>query len=390
MPYENEHAARVADPEAFERIRDITKAMREDKGWDIPDGIRCLGGPKKEDGFGVQSWRAKADDWPITKFKAWLTDNDHKYQKIEEATGGKALLWYDLPGGPVCLIEPPGAEAVREQAAGSLVLDVCGKTVTAVTFTNMALDAAQKWAKACPEITGIGAITRERYSAAEGKQLAVAPDEPEAWSPGTIEGYSAIYGVVDPEGDRFIRGCFARSVIERVPAGHVKLMLRHFCHGGDVRDAVGVCIDAREDDHGLWGKFLFSATPQAQDTRVKAGEGIVNNFSVGYKPLREQATRADDGGTVNDILEAIWLESTLTLQPVNEQATVLLAKSLVAKARDAGQEQEAAEIIGRLRTAIDKAVATVAADAGKSGETAHLTRTDVAQKRRELELLLVR
>ncbi len=386
MPYENEHAARILEPGEFTSLRDITQRERP-----IPDGIRAIGGKSEGHDIRVQSLRAKADVWTLDRFKGWLNDNGYKYKVLTPATGkdtGKALLWFDVPGDPTCLIEPPGAELVADQASGPVLLQVCGKTVTAASFPGMAFEAAQKWARDCPEITGFGVVPRLQHVIAEGKALLAGP-EAEDW-PGTIEGYSAIYGVVDPEGDRFIKGCFARSIIERVPAGHVKLMLKHFAWGGDITDAIGVCVEAREDDIGLWSKFLFSATAQAQETRIKATEGIVDKFSVGFKPLREQITRVDDEESVNDIHEAIWLETTLTLQPVNEQATVLLAKSLTAKARNAGNEAEAAEIIGRLRTAIDEAVASVGTGAGKSGATAQPNRANTAQMRRELDLVTMR
>jgi len=86
MPYANEHAARVADPGDFKRVRDITDAMRK-KGWDIPDGVRLLGGPTKDGGFGPQAWRFDADEWDADEAKKWLKKNKHRVMGFEEATG---------------------------------------------------------------------------------------------------------------------------------------------------------------------------------------------------------------------------------------------------------------------------------------------------------------
>jgi hypothetical protein len=86
MPYPTEHAARVKDPDLFKRVRDITKAMRE-KGWEIPAGIRVLGGPLKGSGWSVQAWRFDATEWTAAEAKKWLKDNEHPYATFHEATG---------------------------------------------------------------------------------------------------------------------------------------------------------------------------------------------------------------------------------------------------------------------------------------------------------------
>ena len=85
-PYAHEHAARVTEPGEFLRIRDVTDAMRK-KGWKIPAGVRCLGGPKKGGKWGVQAWRFDSGRWTAAEAKKWLKDNDHAYKSFEPATG---------------------------------------------------------------------------------------------------------------------------------------------------------------------------------------------------------------------------------------------------------------------------------------------------------------
>lgn len=79
------HSARVKDPKLFERIRDITEAMRK-KGWKLPVGVRVLGGSLKKGGFSLQAWRFDKSKWTAGRAKRWLKDNDHGYTLFSEAS----------------------------------------------------------------------------------------------------------------------------------------------------------------------------------------------------------------------------------------------------------------------------------------------------------------
>ena len=84
-PFINEHAARIASPNLFERIVQLEK---------LPNGIRILGAPLKTDPQG--SGKPQSYRFPKTKFtpaeaKTWLKDNDIKFILFEDATGEKDL-----------------------------------------------------------------------------------------------------------------------------------------------------------------------------------------------------------------------------------------------------------------------------------------------------------
>lgn len=73
MPYPNEHAARLRDPDEFVRIVQL---------WE-EDGIRALGGPLKDAPDGpteLQSLRFDADKWSVEDAKRWL--EEHNYTPI--------------------------------------------------------------------------------------------------------------------------------------------------------------------------------------------------------------------------------------------------------------------------------------------------------------------
>lgn len=80
MPYENEHAARIKDPDLFKD---------GDKNWgskDIAPGIRIILGKLKSNGeWETQAYRFNADKFSATEAKEWLKDHDIKYISFEPA-----------------------------------------------------------------------------------------------------------------------------------------------------------------------------------------------------------------------------------------------------------------------------------------------------------------
>lgn len=81
MPFPNEHAARVANPDNFVRIVQLQE---------LPNGIRILGGPLKSDPQGSgkpQSYRFPRTKFTASEARTWLSEHDIKVQLFEKATG---------------------------------------------------------------------------------------------------------------------------------------------------------------------------------------------------------------------------------------------------------------------------------------------------------------
>lgn len=91
MPFKNEHAARQAPAEGFDRIRRV-----KPDGW--PDGLEAVFGFKGESST-ILSIRANSKLWSPEKFKAWLDEHDAK-ANVEEAKADEADLdgvtWDDV------------------------------------------------------------------------------------------------------------------------------------------------------------------------------------------------------------------------------------------------------------------------------------------------------
>lgn len=80
MPYPNEHAARLTDPSKYESFRRF-----HPRGF--PDGIDAILGIKSDGSTEMQAIRAKRAKFTLSQFKRFLTENDMKPIKVEEATG---------------------------------------------------------------------------------------------------------------------------------------------------------------------------------------------------------------------------------------------------------------------------------------------------------------
>ena len=157
--------------------------------------------------------------------------------------------------------------------------------------------------------------------------------------PGWIEGYAAVWDVVDAERESFARGAFKRSLRLAVPAGRVKLMVRHFAHGGDVPELIGTVSEAREDERGLWFRAALSSIRRAQDVRVLVNEGHVKGLSVGFKPVRWSRV----GTGVDEVLvhrESELVEVTVTLRPVNAAAAITASKAEATSAAEKAGTRE--------------------------------------------------
>lgn len=155
---------------------------------------------------------------------------------------------------------------------------------------------------------------------------------------GYIEGYAAVFGNVDQQGESIRKGAFAKTIQDRVPAGKCKLMVRHFAHGGDTLEVIGTITEAKEDEFGLWIHAELSGVQIAQDTRQKVTEGHVKGLSVGYNVMDWGFVEMDGKADIIELRELRLLEVTVTANPANELAAITAAKALERAAELTGTQ----------------------------------------------------
>lgn len=140
---------------------------------------------------------------------------------------------------------------------------------------------------------------------------------------GEISGYAARFDNVDRQGDIIRKGAFKKSCSERVRAGKVLLMARHFAHGGDTAEAIGLIAEAREDDKGLWIRAKCYNSQLAQETREKIKSSPnAYGMSVGYQTVRANQLYGKEGEVTGfELMELKLYEVTVTAVPANEETT---------------------------------------------------------------------
>ncbi|AKN17475.1 phiRv2 phage protease [Mycobacterium haemophilum DSM 44634] len=141
---------------------------------------------------------------------------------------------------------------------------------------------------------------------------------------GTVVPYGQEITVRDFDGEyreRFAPGAFARSIAER---GHkLKLLVSHDAR---TRYPVGRAVELREERFGLSAAFEIANTRDGDEALANVRAGVVDSFSVGFRPIRDRRE-----GDVVVRVEAALLEVSLTGVPAYPGAEIagIRSKSLV-------------------------------------------------------------
>ncbi|WP_262694469.1 HK97 family phage prohead protease [Kordiimonas aquimaris] len=132
--------------------------------------------------------------------------------------------------------------------------------------------------------------------------------------PGEFEGYGAVFGNVDRDGDVVTKGAFASSLKERLPA----LLWQH-----NPKQPIGRFDVVREDAKGLFVKGRLSQTGKGAEAYELLKMGALNGLSIGF--VTKEAQRSSASGA-RQITRADLMEVSLVTFPANELARVQTVK----------------------------------------------------------------
>lgn len=156
---------------------------------------------------------------------------------------------------------------------------------------------------------------------------------------GEFIGWASTFGNVDSQGDRVVRGAFAKSLASDTV---VPIAWEH--QTSDPRNLVGQIKSARETDEGLEihaALDLDTEFGQAAYRAVKARR--VSSLSIGYAV--RHAVKAADGA--QELTDVDLMEVSLVARPANDRATITASKASetnrLVKARKAAAEFIAAD-----------------------------------------------
>lgn len=135
---------------------------------------------------------------------------------------------------------------------------------------------------------------------------------------GTFEGHAAIFNNVDRVGDQIVRGAFAKSLAEHAAAGTKPALL--WAH--NPAEPVGIILEIREDDAGLFLKGQLADTTRGREARELMRLGALA-MSIGYR-TRAADKRPGGGRTLKEI---DVVECSLVSIPANPSARIAAVKS---------------------------------------------------------------
>ena len=99
---------------------------------------------------------------------------------------------------------------------------------------------------------------------------------------GVIEGYVAVWDTVDSYNSRFQRGCFKKTIENRMHK--IKVLWNH-----DTGQPIGKLTEIREDDHGLFIRAkLVDGVAKADEALQLIKAGAVDCFSFGFRTVKQK------------------------------------------------------------------------------------------------------
>ena len=129
-----------------------------------------------------------------------------------------------------------------------------------------------------------------------------------------VEGYAAVFANVDSYNDRIQKGAFVNTINgtnrDRIA----------FCKDHDLRDVIGVIVDLREDEKGLWFRAKISKTRDGKDVEILLEDGALKEFSIGYITKAYEWNEEEGIRTLTEI--ELW-EISLVTRAANDQAKVV-------------------------------------------------------------------
>lgn len=139
-----------------------------------------------------------------------------------------------------------------------------------------------------------------------------------AW---TVEGYISTFSSVDLGGDMVLPGAFDRTLKAwRDGATKVRFLRQH-----DANQVLGVPLDLKVDDTGLFGRFKIAKTALGADTHELLKMGGLDSFSMGYIANEVDFSR---DGEVRKLVDVDLLEASVVAIPMNPEAVITGVKAL--------------------------------------------------------------
>ncbi len=157
---------------------------------------------------------------------------------------------------------------------------------------------------------------------------------------GVFSGYASVFNNIDSDNDIIIKGAFAKSLAKRKPV----LLFQH-----KTDEPIGLCLDAYEDDVGLYVKFQINLeVNKGAETYSNVKMRVLNKMSIGFKTNDYEMDKTNKG--VRVLKELDLYEVSIVTFPANDMAEVDSVKNSTSRdvekaLRDVGYSQKNAKHI---------------------------------------------
>lgn len=140
---------------------------------------------------------------------------------------------------------------------------------------------------------------------------------------GTFEGYGSVFGAVDAYRDIVLPGAFANSLAEHEEKGTMPALLWQH----NPTEPVGVWLEMREDDHGLFARGQLALnTQRGSEARELLLMKALRGLSIGYS-IPKGGIKYDEETDTSELSEIKLWETSLVTFPANAEATVTEVRS---------------------------------------------------------------
>ena len=133
-----------------------------------------------------------------------------------------------------------------------------------------------------------------------------------------VEGYAATWDL-DDVGDRILQGAFSESLktshempIREKGRSDIRVLWQH-------NEPIGVLLEAREDEYGLWIRARISRTQLGDEALQLLADGAVDRMSIGYNVPEGGARMINGVRVISRVL--LWEVSFVTF-PANSKSVV--------------------------------------------------------------------
>jgi hypothetical protein len=137
---------------------------------------------------------------------------------------------------------------------------------------------------------------------------------------GRIQGYFAVFGNKDSDGDVIMPGAFKKTLQQNYNrmkhlAQHNPLMPLSGTRSGN--------LTIKEDNHGLFFDSKITKTSWGKDTLLLYMDGVIDEHSIGYEVMQEQKA-----SSYNELVQLKLWEGSSVTWGANEQALATGMKSM--------------------------------------------------------------